>query len=117
MNCKPGTIGLVNRKARHVENIGVLVEVVRLYAVNEVLPGHGAPYPGDRDHGWVCRAIGREFVVPCLGGGSFNAEFHCVRDIAITPFKEGEGNEEFVVKARKSLVIERQNDKLKKVPA
>jgi hypothetical protein len=96
MNCKPGDLAVIVKAALPFEalNIGHICEVLR----PENHPVTGAP-------AW-------RITPPTRAGG-----YDCVLDALLRPIRDTTGDESFVTEARKSLVIERQNDKLKKVPA
>lgn len=98
MNCKPGTVGRINRMCRRHENLGIYLEVLRPYVIGEVLPGHLAAYNTQGEFGWVVQAIGDEFLTP-----DGKSKFHVARDEAITPFKDSPGNESWF----KSAPLER----------
>jgi len=102
MNCKPGTIGYINKNSRAKENIGAFVEVIRPYVDGEILPGHITPYDDEGVFGWVVKSMGAGLLVTNRGG-NYRAQYAAYRDKAITPFRDAPGNEDFVVKARKTL--------------
>jgi len=103
MNIKPGTIGRINRNARRAENVGIFIEVIRPFVSGEQLPGHPSAHREFDEAAWVVRTLGSSILVQTTGGATYYAKVHAVREIAITPFGDNPGNEDFVIKARKTL--------------
>jgi len=93
MNCKPGDLARIKKPYRDNDVMGLYVEVVRASIPGErICSREGVVTKHAENHlsGWVCEANSDGF--PRL-----------IADCALDPIRDQPGNEDFVVKARKTL--------------
>lgn len=93
MNCKPGDLARIKKPYRDNSVIDLYVEVVRASVPGgKIRARDGGITEHAENHlaGWICNASADSF--PRL-----------IADCALEPIRDQPGNEEFVVKARKTL--------------
>ena len=98
MRCKPGDLAMIVR-GNHAENIGVIVEVVRLAEIGlHTLPENGNTYAEGSAPRWVIKSHGR-LLKHSVGWP--DSLWHIARDCTLRPIRPSEGQDETLTWAGK----------------